>query len=356
MQAPERLHENDGEMPAPSPGGWRDSAPLSGAFSRLRSLATRHNVPVRQFAPIAVLVAIWLISEALTRDFLTVRNLATIADQSAIPAVAAAGLTFVIISGSIDLSLEGNMALCGVIASLLIKNSNNSLNLGWLSLPIIVAIGATIGLINGLVHARLRIPSFIATFGMWQIALGLAYLLYGGYPVVVEDLPIRKIAYQYIGSVPDLALVAAGVLLICYGVQRWTKLGRYTFALGGNEVLATNAGIPIRRYKVMLFVLAGVLFSVAGFLTVLQLGQGVGTIGTGDLFASVAAVVVGGNAITGGVGGIPNTIIGVLIIESILDIMVLKGVTILVQQGVEGLVLVIGLALTIDRSRIRILK
>jgi len=288
--------------------------------------------------------------------FFTWANASAIAEASAVPLIVGMALTLVVLTGSIDLSVEGVMGLVAVVVALLVTNQRNDNDFGWLAIALALILGVAIGTLNGVLHARLRIPSFMATLGVWFSLLGLSYMLYGGNPVPIRDLALRQVAIGRVGGIPIIVMVALLVLALCYFIQRWTKLGRYAYAIGGGETLAATAGVPIQRYKIMIFAFAGLLVALAGVLNAFRLGAGSATVGRGMLFQAASAVVVGGTAITGGVGGMLNTLVGVLFITVLNNAVVLLGINTFVQLAVQGAVIVVAVALTLDRSKIRVMK
>jgi len=312
---------------------------------------------LRGAAPFVMLVILSLAIGGVNHLFFTWTNIANIADASGVPLIVAAGMTFVILTGSIDLSLEGTVALTAVVTSLLVSNTRTHNDVGWWAAPVALCIGLGIGVLNGVLHAQLRLPSFMVTLGMWFCALGLAYTLYGGELVTIRDAAMRQIGTaRVLGGVPTVALIGLFVIGLCYFIQRWTPLGRYAYAIGGDERLAANAGIPVKRYKIIIFAIAGILAALGGFLAALKLGVGSGNIGRGSLFETVAAVVVGGTAITGGVGGMINTLIGVVFMRVLANGLILLHIDPIVQMAVQGVVLIVAVTITFDRSKVRVLK
>jgi ribose transport system permease protein len=311
---------------------------------------------LRQFAPLLMLLALCLGVGLVNPRFFTWANASAIAEASAVPLIVGLALTLVVLTGSIDLSVEGVMGLVAVVVALLVTNQRNDNDFGWLAIALALILGLAIGTLNGVLHARLRIPSFMATLGVWFSLLGVSYMLYGGNPVPIRDLALRQVAIGRLGGIPVVVMVAVAVLALCYFIQRWTKLGRYAYAIGGGETLAATAGVPIQRYKILIFAFAGVLVALAGVLNAFRLGAGSATVGRGMLFQAASAVVVGGTAITGGVGGMLNTVVGVLFITVLNNAVVLLGINTFVQLAVQGAVIVVAVALTLDRSKIRVMK
>jgi len=311
---------------------------------------------LRPFAPFFALVVLSLLVGALNPRFFEFNNVVRIANSAAIPLVLALGETFVIILGSVDLSVEGVLAVGAVVISLLVRNDSNANALGWTGAALAIAICAGIGCLSGLIHVQLRIPSFMATLGIWFVGVGMATLALGGSTVRVLDTNIRSLALTRLLEFPLAVWVALSALGLAWVFERFTRIGRYVYAIGGGEDLAVLSGIPVKRVKVVIFTLAGALYGLAGLLSAAQLGMGNALIGSGRLFFTITAVVVGGSALTGGEGGVLNTFIGVLIIAVLANGMVLLGISPYVQQAVQGLLIIVAVALSIDRARLKIVK
>jgi ribose transport system permease protein len=311
---------------------------------------------LRPFAPFFALIVLSLLVGALNPRFFEFNNVVRIANSAAIPLVLALGETFVIILGSVDLSVEGVLAVGAVVISLLVRNDSNANALGWTGAALAIATCAAIGCLNGLIHVQLRIPSFMATLGIWFVGVGMATLALGGSTVRVLDTSIRSLALTRLLEFPLAVWVALGALGLAWVFERFTRIGRYVYAIGGGEDLAVLSGIPVKRVKVVIFTLAGALYGLGGLLAAAQLGMGNALIGSGRLFFTITAVVVGGSALTGGEGGVLNTFIGVLIIAVLANGMVLLGISPYVQQAVQGLLIIVAVALSIDRARLKIVK
>ena len=316
----------------------------------------RHAFRMASLAPLLVLVALCAIIAAINPNFLTPGNFVRIAQAAMIPLVLGMGATFIILMGSIDLSVEGVVTLGAVILSVLVLNGSNGNDLGLLGVAAVLTVGAAVGFLNGVVHVRLRIPSFMATLGMWFIGVGLGNALLGGLAVRVNDPMIRGLAIDRFLGLPWGVWLALACLLIAYVIQDHTRLGRYIFALGGGEELAALSGIPVARTRIVTFTLAGIFYAIGGILAVAQLGLGNAQIGTGRLFTTITAVVVGGTALMGGYGSVLQTLVGVLIVVVLSNGMVLMGIPPTVQQAVQGLMIIAAVALSTDRKKLRIVK
>ncbi|MBV9488248.1 MAG: ABC transporter permease [Verrucomicrobia bacterium] len=319
---------------------------------RLRDILGR----LKPFAPLFALVILSLLIGLRNPRFFEVNNFIRVANSAAIPLVLALGATLVILLGSVDLSVEGIVALGAVIVAVLVRNDFNHNSFGWLGPLAAIVVGGLIGLLNGFIHVRLRIPSFMVTLGSWFVGVGLATLILGGTSVRVRDPAIRAFALTRFWNLPLAVWVALGALAVAWFLERFTTLGRHVFAVGGGEDLALLSGIAVHRVRLAVFTLAGAFYGVGGVLAAAQLGQGNATIGDGRLFSTITSVVVGGTALTGGTGGMLNTLVGVLIITVIGNGMILLGVSPNLQQAVQGLIIIIAVACSMDRQRMRFAK
>lgn len=315
--------------------------------------------------PLLILIGLCIVITLITPRFLSPTNLAGLARQSAILLIAAMGVSLVIMMGGIDLSVEGIMALSSVLASLLvasIKPETGALklgpnfNIGILGILAAIGVATLMGLVNGVLHTRLRIPSFMVTLGMLSVGIGLATWLSGGIDVRILDPFLRGLARDSIGPIPNLAVFGVVLFFIALFLERYTRFGRYIRAIGGAEDRAKLVGIPVDRYKILAFTIAGLFYGIAGVLSTSRIGAGTPMVGQGQLFAAITAVVVGGTALTGGTGGMVQTLIGALIVIVISNGMIMVGVNNWIQLAVQGVIITIAVALTMDRKKIPIIK
>jgi len=311
---------------------------------------------LRSVAPLIVLVVLCVLITIANPNFIEPRNLVRIANSAAVPLTIAMGMTFVILMGSIDLSVEGALSVAAMVLVLLAANDLNGSNYGWFAVVIAIAASTAIGFLNGIVQTVLRIPSFMATLGMWFIGLGLSVYMLGGSAVRLMDGSIRALALERFLGFPLAVWVALAAFFLAIAIQYHTRLGRHIVAIGGGEDVAELSGVNPARVRIFAFGLAGFFFGVAGVLSAAQLGQSNAVIADGRLFAAVTAVVVGGTALTGGEGGVLNTLVGVLIVTVLANGMVLLGISPYVQQTVQGLLIIAAVALSLDRMRLKIVK
>jgi ribose transport system permease protein/putative xylitol transport system permease protein len=265
--------------------------------------------------------------------------------------VALAG-TFPILQQSIDLSVESIVLLTGVVTVVAIAE----LGLGLLAIPIAIAVGMLAGLFNGLVFTKLKIPSFLVTLGTLSVMAGVGKIITGGSTITFRNNAIRAISNGEVFGIPNLVLwgllIYIGTIILAFR----TKFGRYCFALGESERVVELAGAEVDRYKIYPFVLSGLLCGIAGVLLTLRISSASPNIGSGLLLPSIAAIVMGGTALTGGVGGPHRTILGVLVIAVLNNGMNLLAVGSFVQEIILGLVVVAAVALSIDRDKIDVVK
>lgn len=310
----------------------------------------------RRWAPLVVLLALCILIGLFSPNFLSLGNFIRLLNSAAIPIVLCMGATFIILMGSIDLSVEGVVALTAVIASLLVTNDITSYSLGLMAVPIAMAIGGGMGFLNGFVHVKLKTPSFMTTLGIGFAGLGIATAILGGLTVRIADPTFRYLSLGRVLGVPMAVWIALAAFLVALTIQQRTRIGAWIYAIGTDEVTARHAGIPVERTRILVFAIAGLFYGLGGVLAAAQFGQGHALIAQGRLFTTVTAVVVGGTALSGGVGSVVNSIIGVFIVVVLANGMVLMGIAPYVQQGVQGLLIIAAVALALDRSRLAVVK
>ncbi|MCC5967516.1 MAG: ABC transporter permease [Natronohydrobacter sp.] len=305
---------------------------------------------LRHWFPLALLIVLCVGFGLSSERFLTVNNGLIVLQQSAVLLVAALAMTFIVMSGSIDLSVGSMVAITALAASAL------SATLGiWAILPAI-AVGVVCGAVNGAFFAYGKIPSFIVTLGTLVIFRGIVLLYTGGAPVSITD---RDFLGFYSGrsfGVPNTVLIALAATVVAAVILNHTVFGREVRAIGGGERVALLSGINVNRVKFWIFVLAGALCGLAGLLQSARTMAATAQLAQGLELDVIAAVVVGGTPLTGGVGRIRGTVLGVLIIAILSNGMNMTGVDPYLQNIVKGLVLITAVFLTIDRSKILIIK
>lgn len=310
-----------------------------------------------KWAPLIVLMALVLVFALIEPRFFSVRNFARISISSAPALMVAIGVTFIIIMGSIDLSMEGTVSVCAVAFAFSFLALGGTLaSAAWLALPLALVVGAGIGFLNGLVHVKLKIPSFMASLAMGFVGTGFALLLTGGDRIRVEDEAFRALLTVRWFNFPIMCYVALGFLLIGWFIQTKTTLGRNFYAVGGGEELAHASGLNVNKVRILGFMLAGVFYAVGALLAVGRIGIAETATGSNFMFVSITSVVVGGTALWGGIGGVWNTLIGVLIVNVINNGMVVVGLPGYLQDGVLGLLVIVAVILSTDRKTVEFAK
>lgn len=308
--------------------------------------------------PLIALVALVVVFALASPTFLTLGNLSILLTQISILLVVGIGLTFVILLGSIDLSVEGVMATSSLVFVLLAANDRNGHDLGYLAALVGVLTGTAFGLLNGLLHVRLGIPSFMVTLGTGAVGLGVATVLFGGRAPQLRDAGLRQWGVGSSLGISNLVFVALGAVVLAHLVQRYTRVGRYGYVIGGDEPVARLSGIRIARYKVYTFMVAGTTAGLAGVMAATQLGVGDTAIGGGLLFTAITAVVLGGTLLVGGRGSVLRTVVGAGIITVLANGLILIGVNPYIQTAVQGLVIVLAVIASgwSLRRRVRVVK
>ena len=310
------------------------------------------------FGPLLALFLITIIFTIGTNGFfLSLGNILTILNLSGVLAIIALGVSMPILMGGIDLSVEGVMSLTSVIMGFLVKSSQTNIDIGFWVIPVVMIIGSIVGIINGLLNTKLKIPSFMATLGMGFVAQGLAVILSKGATIPFLDPRFQDLANgKRLLGIPNITIIAVILGVILLIMQRRTPLGKSIYAIGGNEELAKQSGINAERVKISIFGLAGCLYGIAAFFLCSRLNCANPTLSKGFLFPAITAAIVGGTALTGGIGGALNAFIGTLVVTGLNNGMILMQINPYIQGAVMGFILIGAVAITIDREKIGIIK
>ncbi len=282
------------------------------------------------------LVAISLALSFAKPTFLTVPNLLNVMRQISINGILAVGVTYVLLTGGVDLSLGSLVALSGVVAATLAHPNQHAL-----AVPVLVGVltGTLCGAVNGLVVTHGKVAPFIATLGMMTVARGLALVVSGGRPVSNLGAEFTRLGGDVAG-LPIPLMVLAGIALLAFVVLRNLRLGRYVYAIGGNEAAARASGIDVAAVKLFAYSACGATAGVAGVVLAARVTTGQPNAGVGYELDAIAAVVIGGTSLSGGVGGIGGTILGALLIGVINNGLDLLNVTSYYQAIVKGIIIV----------------
>jgi len=289
------------------------------------------------FSFLLLMLALTLLSDR----FLTAANLINILRQATINGIVSVGMTMVILTGGIDLSVGSVLALAVTVGASLMKQGQ----------PVGVAVlaalglGSFLGVINGLMITKVRIPPFIATLGMLTVARGLTLMYTQGQPITGLPATFRWIGTGVVVGIPVPILVTALVFLVGWLFLTRTRYGTYIYLLGDNPTAARLAGVPTERITVLVYAISGFCAALAGLILVARLDSAQPIIGQGYEFNAIAAVVVGGTSFAGGEGGLGGTLLGALLIETLNNGLNLLNVSPLWEQVVKGVVIALALLL-----------
>lgn len=309
---------------------------------------------IRNAAPAIVLIAMTIFCCVFVKGFMSWKNLSNLFYQMTIPLVLATGLTFVLLVGGIDLSLEGVMGFAASVAALGLKNSLNDNNFGILAILAVVLAGTCFGVINGIIHVKLRIPSFMVTYAMGTVVNGVGLLFYKGTPATIKDEFLIQLSRGSIFDIPYLTLIAFVVFIIGCIILNYTAFGRAVYAIGDNPNVARAAGINVEWTKIKIFALCSCTASIAGVLGVIRLKVGQVGVGQNNLFPTITAVTVGG--LSAGRGGMLQTLIGVLFYTELANYLTLMGVDAFYKQAIQGVIILVAVMLSANRGRKTVVK
>jgi ribose transport system permease protein len=293
-------------------------------------------VTARRYGTLIGLVLLCVALWALTPHFLTISNLLNIAEQTSINAIVAVGMTFVIISGGIDLSVGSIVALSGVVLGMMLHDG--------VALPLIIPaallVGGLCGLLNGVLIERGGLPPFIVTLGMMSVARGLALVITEGRPVSGFDALFRSLATARVAFVPAPVVIMVGVYLAAHFVLTRTTFGRYVYAIGGNEEASRLSGVRIYLHKPAIYAVSGLTSAIAAVILTARLNSAQPIAGMMYELDAIAATVIGGTSLMGGQGSLAGTLVGALIMGVLRNGLNLLGVSSFLQQIVIGGVIV----------------
>jgi len=294
-----------------------------------------------------VLLALVLLMSAIAPNFNRVDNLLNIARAISINAILAAGMTMVILTGGIDLSVGSIVAVSGVVAVIAA--------IAGVPAPAAIAlgmiVGALCGFVNGWLTAYLALAPFIVTLGTMTFLRGLAYTITDGQPIVSSDLNFRDLGNGYLGGIPIPVIVMVIVYLIVWFILERTRYGRHVYAVGGNIEAAKLAGVRVKRVVTSVYVLAGALAGLAGVIFSARVISAQPTAGTGYELDAIAAVVLGGTSLAGGRGRIVGTLIGSVILGVLSTGLILLNVQFFTQLLIKGVVIILAVAIDSLKQR-----
>ena len=307
----------------------------------------KRSVASQQWGIILVLIALIVIVSTIAPVFLSGRNIRNVLQQISTLGILSMGMTVLMISGGIDLSVGSSISVVAVVAGTMIKAhwpAELASIAGLLS-------GCGLGAINGTLAAYTRAHPFILTLGTMTFFQGVAVMITQGFPITNLGQRFEWIGGARFGEVPFLVILFFVVMLVCYFLLRYTRLGRIAYAIGGNEYTTYLAGIPVKRYKILFYVLCGFFTGMAGITLASRISSAIPTMGADYTLQAIAAVVIGGVPLTGGRGNVWGTFTGVLLLGVIANGLNLLHFDASLQYVLTGLVIVIAVILHEQRSR-----
>lgn len=311
---------------------------------------------IRRYSPLILLVIMTAIGGIFQKNFFSWANIVNIMFQMSIPLVISVGLSFVLLLGSIDLSIEGVMGFSGSLVAFLVINNSNSNNFGLFGVVLTVMIGLGVGAVVGFLHTKARIASFIVSYAVGCIMTGAAVLIYRGTPIQVKDSMFIAISQGRFLGIPYITLISFAVFIIGAIIMNYTAFGRAVFAIGDNETAAASTGINISRIKIMVFALSGCTAAIAGVLQCMRLKLGQSDLGLNQMFPVVTAIVLGGGSVSGGKGGSLQSFVGVLIYAELANWLTLMGVDTNLKKVIQGIIIIIAVTLTVEHNRRTVVK
>lgn len=305
---------------------------------------------LRRSFPAVFLVMLVVVFTIMSPRFLSLDNLSTVLEQGTVLLVTALGASFIIMAGSIDISVGAIVAVSALVAAM------TSDTLGAFAIIPAVAVGALCGCFNGLLLAVGKVPSFVATLGTQVVYRGLVLYFTRGAPVEIQDEGFLA-AYSNVSyGIPHTVVIGLALAVVAWAIFRFTVFGREVLAIGGGERVSILTGIAVRRVKITMFLLLGALCGMAGLLQGARTMAATSQLGLGLELDVIASVVVGGTPLTGGLGSITNTLLGVLIVTLLSNGMNMSGVDPYLQNIIKGVVLIVAVYINIDRKKIGIIK
>ncbi|MBC8005939.1 MAG: ribose ABC transporter permease [Verrucomicrobia bacterium] len=316
--------------------------------------ASSYEKNLSRFQSLIALFVLCIVLSILSDKFLTPANGINVLRQVAVNVCIATGMTLIVLTAGIDLSVGSVLALCGAITAGLLKNGmqfpSADLYVGFTILGAVLAaviVGGMLGLFNGLIITRFKVPPFVATLAMLTIARGFTMLYTGGHPISNLGESFAYIGAGSFVGIPVPVWISVVVVLFAVFITKKTKLGRYIYAIGGNETAAKLSGIRINRVKLIVYSLGAALAAVGGVIVTSRLDSAQPNAGISYELDAIAAVVIGGTSLNGGKGSVLGTVIGAVIIGVLNNGLVLLNVSPFWQQVVKGGVIL--LAVIVDK-------
>ena len=313
---------------------------------------------VKRNVLIGVLIALFIFLSFANKNFFTLQNMMTVLRTSSMNGIIALGMTLVIISGEIDLSVGSAVAFSGCFSAWMVQKFTQG---GMEVLPaiiissvIVLIAGILIGMFTAWMRNSFRVPSFITTLGLLTMLSGFAYLLTGGFPIASYPQWFGYLGAGFIGGVfPFQALILVVVFIVIFFLLNYTAFGRSVYAVGGNVESARLSGVNVNRVRCISFGITGFLAALSGLMVSSQIMAGTPSVGTNGEMTAISSIIIGGASLSGGVGKVTGTLIGILFLSVILNGMTIMGISSYWQLVVRGALVIIAVLLNMSTQKER---
>lgn len=301
----------------------------------------------RNIGTIIGLIILVIIISISTPKFLTASNLLNLLKSNSVNAIISCGMLLAILLGEIDISVGSTVGLTGVIGAYLITNAG---------LPVVptvlicLAVGALVGALNGVAISYLSVPAFVATLATQSIGRGLTEIISKGVTIRVRNDAYTALGNKEIGGISIIIIYAAVILILTWFLLNRTRFGYYIYALGGNKLAAQYSGVNVKKYNMIPYILIGLFCGLSGLIWSARLGSAAATLGSGFEMDAIASVVIGGTSMSGGVGTVGGTFIGVLIIGVITNGLNLMGINSFWQEVFKGIIILAAVIIDVVRK------
>lgn len=315
------------------------------------AVPTKASFLKRNLGTIIGLILLIIIVMMSTPKFATPSNILNLLKANSVNAIICCGMLMAILMGEIDISVGSTVGLTGVIGAYMITNMEAPV---WVTVICCLAIGAAIGAINGVAIAYLQVPAFVATLATQCIGRGLTEIISGGVTIRIRNDVYTALGNKNVGGVSIIIIYAVVILFATWLLLNKTRFGYYIYALGGNKTAAQYSGVDVRKYNMLPYVLIGLLCGVGGIVWSARLGSAAATLGSGFEMDAIAAVVIGGTSMSGGVGTVGGTVIGILIIAVITNGLNLMMINSFWQEVFKGIIILVAVIIDVikkNRSR-----
>ena len=312
----------------------------------ISSFSAKH---MNEIGLVVIILLLYLVFGYTAHGFTSANNQLTILRDVASIGIAAWAMTLVIVAGEIDLSIGPMVAFISVVLAFMLKTSVPLIA----AIPAALVVGAAFGTLAGLLRAYFDVPSFVATLGLWSALRGLALFMTDALPVTFNENAFMERLADEVFGIPTSAVVMLVLFVVFVMIARYTSFGRSVFAVGGNANAAHLCGINVKRVRVIIFSISGLLSAVTGVLLTARLGSGNAGAASGLEFDVIAAVVIGGTSLSGGRGSMLGTMLGAFVITLIGDGLVLRGINPFFQEVVRGVIIVVAVLANLMATRYR---